>query len=348
VLAVDRLEVGPTEHIFVLGPNGAGKTTLLRLLAGMDRPDEGSAELDGVATTRLDLPRRRRIGYVTQRPAVLSTTVLRNVELPLRWRKIPRSRRRAVAYAALERLGVAHLADRPARALSGGEQQRVSLARTLACEPDLLLLDEPAAGLDAEARAVFFADLERALADRAVTTVQVTHRPEEALHRADRVVVLVDGSVRQVGCPEEISRWPADVAVASLVGYDNLVPAEVSGDGGVDVAGCPTGLTTDLPPGPAMIAAFASGLRLEQPGHPGMPSRVRGVTPGAGHRVVVLDGLLPKGCVRLLAHVRLGESQPAVTDLVRVRFDPLLCAVVAVSGGSAAAEDASMSQILPV
>ncbi|MGH3334406.1 MAG: ATP-binding cassette domain-containing protein, partial [Nocardioides sp.] len=170
VLAVDHLTVKPSEHVFVLGPNGAGKTTLLRLLAAVDQPDRGAVEVDGVSIRRIGLAERRRIGYVTQRPALLGTTVLRNVELPLRWRKVPRVRRRAQAHAALDRLRVGHLADRPALALSGGEQQRVNLARSLACDPDVLLLDEPAAGLDAEARAIFYADLEYALSDRAVTT----------------------------------------------------------------------------------------------------------------------------------------------------------------------------------
>ena len=133
---------------------------------------------------------RRRIGYATQRPGLLSTSVIRNVELPLRWRGLDARARRAAALDALERLNVAHLADRKALSLSGGEAQRVSLARALAIEPQLLLLDEPAAGLDAEARRAFFDDLEAALADRATTVVHVSHRAEEALRLADRVAVL--------------------------------------------------------------------------------------------------------------------------------------------------------------
>ncbi len=329
VLAVDHLVVKPSEHMFVLGPNGAGKTTLLRLLSAVDRPDRGDVEVDGVPTRRLGLGERRRIGYVTQRPALLGTTVLRNVELPLRWRGLPRGRRRALALAALERLQVAHLAQRPALALSGGEQQRVNLARSLACDPDLLLLDEPAAGLDTEARAIFFTDLERALADRAVTTVQVTHRPEEALRHADRVVVLVDGAVRQVGTPEMINRMPADAAVAIVVGYDNLLTARVTPDGAVLVGEWPTGLATDdLGPRPAVVAAFANAVRIGPSGREGLPAVVRGVSPGRGHRVVLLDGRLPGERVRLVAHLGIDALAPAPGEAVSVWFDDARSAVL--------------------
>src|SRR5262249_26772154 len=144
---------------------------------------------------------------------LLSTSVRRNVELPLRYRRTPRETRRAVAAAALARLGVEHLAERPAHSLSGGEAQRVSLARALARAPDALLLDEPAAGLDAPTRAAFFADVERALADRATTVVLVSHRAEEVLALTDRIAVLVDGELRQTAPGTELVAEPADAAV---------------------------------------------------------------------------------------------------------------------------------------
>jgi energy-coupling factor transporter ATP-binding protein EcfA2 len=146
----------------------------------------------------------------------------------------------------MARLGVEHLADRPAHALSGGEAQRVSLARALACEPHALLLDELAAGLDTPTRAAFFADVERALADRATTVVLVSHRAEEVLALADRIAVLVAGELRQVAPAHDLVTQPADAAVARLVGYENVIDVHVDDDD-VLAAGHPTGLTA--PPG---------------------------------------------------------------------------------------------------
>ena len=327
VLRVDSLDVGPGEHLAVLGPNGAGKTTLLRLLAAIDSPHSGEVTLGGVSTTRGGVHLRRQVAYATQRPGLLSTSVRRNVELPLRWRKVPRKLRGELAMAALERLRVADLADRPARALSGGEQQRVSLARALAIEPAVLLLDEPAAGLDAQSRSAFFADLEQTLADRATTVVQVSHRAEEALRLADRVVVLVDGCVRQVGTAEMLNRRPADASVAALVGYDNLVDAYVEQDGTVLVGRAPTGLTCNGRAGPATVAVFANGVRLLGSEMPGLPVRIGRVSPDRGHQAVAAEG-----AVSLLAHVPIDAPTPLTGDLARAVFDPALSAVLPRAG----------------
>ena len=151
----ERTRTGFGERLAVLGPNGAGKTTLLRLIAALENPSSGTIAIDGELTVAADAEFRRRVGYATQRAGLLSTTVTKNVELPLRWRGVSRPERRATALASLERLGVAHLAERPAFALSGGEAQRVSLARALAVNPSVLLLDQPAAGLDAPTRESF-------------------------------------------------------------------------------------------------------------------------------------------------------------------------------------------------
>ena len=208
-------------------------------MAGLQAPSAGVVEVDGVRTVHADASVRRRIAYATQRAGLLSTSVFRNVELPLRWRGMGRAARRHQALAALRRLGVDHLADRPGPALSGGEAQRVSLARALALEPRLLLVDEPVAGLDAEARRSFLDDLAALLADRAITVVHVSHRPEEALRLADRVTVLVEGTVRQLATPSRLLRAPADATVARLVGYENVVGGHVDEAGRVVLAARP-------------------------------------------------------------------------------------------------------------
>ena len=304
-------------------PTARARRPLLRLLAGVDRPASGTVTLDGVSTARGGVELRRQVAYATQQPGLLSTSVRRNVELPLRWRKVPRKERARVATAALERLRVAHLADRRAHELSGGEQQRVNLARALALDPSVLLLDEPAAGLDPQTRSAFFADLEQALADRAATVVQVSHRAEEALRFADRVVVLVDGSVHQVGTPDALTLRPADASVAALVGYDNLVDATVRPDGSVLVGGAPTGLVHRGPVGAATVAVFACGVRLVDADRTGLPVRVTRVTPGPGYRVVALEG-----AVSLLAQLPIGCPAPLPGDTARVVFETALSAVL--------------------
>ncbi|PSK97727.1 iron(III) transport system ATP-binding protein/tungstate transport system ATP-binding protein [Murinocardiopsis flavida] len=323
VLDVGAVDVADGARLCVLGPNGAGKTTLLRLVAAVEPPRQGRITIDGISPRDGGVALRRRVAYVTQRPALLSTSVLRNVELPLRWRKMPKGRRGAVAAAALERLRVAHLADRPATALSGGEQQRVSLARALAVDPDVLLLDEPAAGLDAQSRTAFLADLGRALAGRATTVVHVSHRPEEAMLLADQVMALLDGRVHQIGPPEVLTRRPVDASVAALVGYDNLVDAYVEADGAVTVGGAPSGLTRHGPAGPATAAVFGNGVRLAPADGPGIPMRVAQVAPGPGHWTVALEGAAP-----LLAKVPLDHPPPAPGDRVAAAFAPDLSAVL--------------------
>ncbi|MEP6814348.1 MAG: ABC transporter ATP-binding protein [Marmoricola sp.] len=333
---MDSLEVGAGEHVSVLGPNGAGKTTLLRLFAGVETPTAGEVRLDGTVSGKGGVALRRRVAFATQRSGLLSTSVRRNVELPLRWRKVPRAAREQLVMAALERLKVAELADRPAQALSGGQQQRVNLARALAIEPEVLLLDEPAAGLDAESRAAFFVDLEDALADRSATVVHVSHQTDEALRLADRVVVLVEGRVRQVGTPEELSRGPADASVAALVGYDNVVDALIEADGSVLVGLASTGLRSGATPGPARVAVFANGVRLLEnagTGRPGLRVRVARVRPDRGRTAVSLTGP-----VSLLAHLPIDRPAPAEGAMVGVGFDPALSAVLPTTGRSATAE----------
>jgi ABC-type sugar transport system ATPase subunit len=323
VLRVDHLEVAAGERLGLLGLNGAGKTSLLRLLAGIDEPTAGQIRIDGAALSRADAALRRRLAYAPQRPVLLSTTVRHNVELPLRYRRAPRDTRRDVAAAALARLGVKHLADRPAHSLSGGEAQRVSLARALACAPDALLLDEPAAGLDTPTRAAFFADVGRALADRATTVVLVSHRGEEVLALTDRIAVLVDGELRQTAPGSQLVSSPADGAVARLIGYENVIEIQVDDDGSVLAAGGPTGLTA--PPGrrPATLAIWAAAVSVRAPGDAPLRATVNQVSSGPGRYDLALDA-----GVALRAHVPLGTPPPRPGTAVSVHLDPARAAII--------------------
>jgi ABC-type sulfate/molybdate transport systems ATPase subunit len=323
VLRIDALDLAAGERLAVLGPNGAGKTTLLRLLAAIDMPTAGTVLVDGVRTRPGAVALRRRIAYATQRPGLLSTSVRRNVELPLGWRRVPRAQRRAGAAAALERLGVAQLAQRPAAALSAGEAQRVNLARALALDPAVLLLDEPAAALDAEARQAFLTDIELALDVSTTTLVHVSHRPEEAFRLADRVAVLANGVIGQLATPEALMREPADATVARVVGYENLLEAEVDPGGAVTVGGRPTGVRA-VGNGPAIVAAWAAGVRLQPAGAAGIPAMVEHVSPGPGRWEIALAAPMP-----LRAHLPLGESPPRAGERVAVVLDPALATVVA-------------------
>lgn len=323
VLRVDRLDIGAGERLGLLGLNGAGKTSLLRLLAAIDQPTVGEVRVDDIPTSHGGPALRRRLAYAPQRPVLLSTTVRHNVELPLRYRRAPRATRQTVATAALTRLGVEHLAERPAHSLSGGEAQRVSLARALACEPDALLLDEPAAGLDTPTRAAFFADVERALADRDTTVVLVSHRAEEVLALADRVAVLVAGDLRQVAPANYLVTHPADAAVARLVGYENVIDVHIDDDGNVLVAGHPTGLTA--PPGSrsATLAIWATAIHVHGPRDGGLPATVERVTTGPGRHALSLDAGLA-----LRAHLPLATPPPDPGTEVSVELDPTLATVV--------------------
>jgi ABC-type sulfate/molybdate transport systems ATPase subunit len=324
VLAIDALDVDAGERLAVLGPNGAGKTTLLRLLAALDTPTAGTVELDAVSTTRADAGLRHRIGYATQRPGLLSTSVIRNVELPLRWRGLDRATRRSAAEAALDRLNVAHLADRKAPSLSGGEAQRVSLARALALGPQLLLLDEPASGLDADARQAFLDDLEAALAGRSATVVHVSHHAEEALRLADRVALLVDGAIRQIGTPASVVQQPADATIAKLLGYDNVLAVRIDRSGEMLIGGSPSGVHPTAPPGPATLAAWATAIRLSPPGTGPLSATVKQVSPGPGRWNVTLAGN-----ETLRAHLPLDNKPPQVGEPATVQLDLTHAAVIA-------------------
>jgi molybdate transport system ATP-binding protein len=220
-----RLEVDARETIAILGPNGAGKTTLVEILAGLVPIDRGSVSYEGEifddgAATFLP-PNDRPIGMVFQDTLLFPhLDSLRNVAFPLRARGISRSAAERAAMTMLDHLAAGHLSDRRPRQLSGGEAQRVSLARALVAEPRILLLDEPTAALDVASKADIRSTLGSVLSEFDGTTVMVTHDPVDALTLADRIVVMEDGAFTQVGSPDEIRDAPKTAYAAELVGLN--------------------------------------------------------------------------------------------------------------------------------
>jgi ABC-type sulfate/molybdate transport systems ATPase subunit len=234
VLDIDALEFPAGQTTAVLGPNGAGKSTLVRVASGLRVADAGQVLLDG----RVAAPAARRAvtAAVLQRPLLGRGSARRNAELGLRFGGVPRAAARRRAAVWLDRLGVAHVADRPARSLSGGEAQRISLARSLVLEPRLLVLDEPFAPLDATARGALLDELRTLLAATGTTTLLVTHDPGEAAALASHVAVLGAGAVRQRGTTAAVFSQPADAATARLLGYDNVLDPDDAARLGVPAA----------------------------------------------------------------------------------------------------------------
>jgi len=214
VLSIPQLAIARGETLGVVGPSGAGKSTLLRLLQGLERPTEGTIDVDGAPMAHpVPLALARRITTVFQRPLMLDRSVRDNVLFGLRVRG---RRDRAPADPLLERLGLAHLANAQARHLSGGEIQRVALARAMAIEPDLLLLDEPAANLDPANVARVEAFI-RDAQSRGTTIVLVTHNTHEARRLAHRTLLLIEGAVVETGPTAAFFDSPAEARTRAFL-----------------------------------------------------------------------------------------------------------------------------------
>jgi tungstate transport system ATP-binding protein len=220
VLQLGELTIIEGEVLAVVGPNGAGKSTLLLTLARLLKPERGKILFkDGQAEVESDTAYRRRIALVMQDPLLFDTSVFDNVASGLRFRGVSREAIHRDVPLWLERLGVGHLSKRRAGELSGGEAQRVSLARALVLKPQLLLLDEPFSALDPPTRSRLLDDLGALLNETATTTVFVTHDLNEAAQLAGRMAVIVGNRLRQVENPDEVFASPVDQDVAQFVNH---------------------------------------------------------------------------------------------------------------------------------
>jgi len=222
-LAVER-----GEFVSFLGPSGCGKTTTLRMVAGFERPSAGAIRINGQEMTGLR-PNQRNVGMVFQSYALFpNMTVAENVGFGLKVAKRPAAEIRARVEEMLELIRLPTLAGRYPYQLSGGQQQRVALARAIAIKPQVLLLDEPLSALDAKIRVSLREEIKTVQRELGITTIYVTHDQEEALSMSDRIVVMNEGRVEQIGTPFEVYNYPRTRFVASFVGTLNILRARVT------------------------------------------------------------------------------------------------------------------------
>ncbi len=316
------------EVVCVLGPSGCGKSTLLRAIAGLEVPDAGTVVLDGQVLDGLR-PDQRRIGLMFQDHALFPhRTVADNVGFGPRMQGLPRRHITGLVEDALELVDLAGTGHRTVTSLSGGEQQRVALARTIAARPRLLMLDEPLGSLDRALRDRLLADLPPLLRELGTTVLYVTHDQDEALALADRLAVMRDGRIQQVGPSDELWRSPASGFVARFLGLEHVFDAEVAGR----VARTPLG---DLPlpaedgvtavtSGPAQVVLLLDALRVTDPLLPiraeevELPAEVLARRFAGDHlRIRVRSKPGPE----LTVPVWRGDA-PQIGDLVTVALDP--------------------------
>ncbi|MCR9221015.1 MAG: ABC transporter ATP-binding protein [Alphaproteobacteria bacterium] len=263
VTALDSvdLEIESGEFMTLLGPSGSGKTTLLMVLAGFTRPDCGSVRFGDAEVVRLP-PHKRDLGMVFQSYALFPhMTVAENVAFPLRLRKVGKADRLARAERALQTVQLGGYGDRRIDQLSGGQRQRVALARAIVFEPRILLMDEPLSALDKKLRELMQIELRRLHERFGMTTVYVTHDQREALTMSDRIAVIDDGAIQQLGTPRAIYDHPANRFVADFIGESTILP--VTRDGAdVLFAGTPLRLAGPPPPGPVSLMIRPERLQL--------------------------------------------------------------------------------------
>ncbi|ARM89803.1 spermidine/putrescine ABC transporter ATP-binding protein [Rhizobium sp. CIAT894] len=276
------LAIGKGELVALLGPSGCGKTTTMRAIAGLLTPASGRIRLDGADITRISA-NKRAIGLVFQSYALFPhLTVYENVAFGLRLKGISGADLDARVGAGLKSVGLITFAGRKPAELSGGQQQRVALARSMVMEPKLLLLDEPLSNLDARLRLEMRAELQRVQKETGVTMIFVTHDQVEALALADRIVVMLNGAIEQIGTPEEIYNNPASAFVADFVGFENVFALK---DDKLATPNGPTELSGPVPE----AAGLAWRPRMVKLGSGPFQGTVRGTSFAGNSREYLLD-----------------------------------------------------------
>ncbi len=341
VLEIDELTIPAGQLVAIVGQNGSGKSTLLQVVNGLLEAERGMLSVLGRQLhprTARDI--RQRCALVFQDPLLLHETVFDNVALGPRFRGHSKQRVNDQVGQSLRLFRCEHLASRMANALSGGETQRVCLARALVCDPELVMLDEPFTALDSPTRTSLVQELREVAVQRGTTVLLVTHDFGDVLSFAQRAIVLREGRVVQDAAPEEMLRKPADEGVARLVSMDNILPCDVATDRGTTVVTLPNGVAFsvagDAGTGPVVCCLAGDVLRLSVEAEGTSSVTVEGcithVAPDVGLHRVGLDC----GSMRLVARVPRDRMRSfGVGQRVNVSFDA--SAVHLVRGESAAA-----------
>jgi tungstate transport system ATP-binding protein len=303
VLDIPSFFLGDREIVSLIGPNGSGKSTLLLTLNGLLKPLTGRIIFRGkeIESNQAILDFRRRIAMVFQEPLLFDTTVFHNVASGLKIRGIPREEIKPRVMESLERFNIVPLAERSARKLSGGEAQRTSLARALATGPEVIFLDEPFAALDPPTRQSIIDDMEKIIRETGIAAVLVTHDEFEALRLSDRIMVMNEGKIVQIGLPGEVMNRPVNCFVANFVGMESLIPGTVltskNGTISVSIPGGKIEAVGESLPGEKVFC----GIRPEnvvidsydpaKPNHNGniFPARIVGITSIGPFLKVTLD-----------------------------------------------------------
>ena len=328
VIALDGLDLTlhPGELVALLGPSGCGKTTTLRLLAGLEDADSGTITVDNQEITRLAAS-KRDMGMVFQAYSLFPhMTVRQNVAFGLRLRHVSRAERDRRALEMLELVGLSSQADRYAHQISGGQQQRVALARALAIQPRVLLLDEPLSALDAKVRAQLRDQIRRIQLEVGITTLFVTHDQEEALAIADRVGVMREGRLEQLGPPTEVYSRPATSFVAEFVGLTNRLAGEVSG-GEVTVRGVRLPLVDAATPDGRVTALVRPEAVMVAPEAPADSGPLVGTVIATTFLGATSRMTVDLGDTTIMAQLRTAEAAalPAGSRVtLAIRLDPVL------------------------
>ncbi len=326
------LSVAAGEFLSLLGPSGCGKTTTLRMIAGFEEASAGDIRIAGRSVAKLPIE-RRGIGMMFQSYALFPhLSVADNVGFGLRLRNTPRAEREAQVTALLDLVGLAGFGTRRPRDLSGGQQQRVSLARALAVKPQVLLLDEPLSSLDLKLREQMRGEIRRLQRSLGITAIAVTHDQSEAMAMSDRIAIMQDGVIAQIGTPREIYETPANLFVARFIGQCTCLEGEhVSANRFVTVAGTafvPASRDTPHSGGRKTLVIRPEAIRLaDDPVENTFATTVEDVAYLGECSVLTLR--LPSG-ERLVALDRVARGEPGlrIGDTVKIGIQSADCVVV--------------------